>query len=129
MFRQSSLAKSESQSVAQADHRATVVPTCDVYENNDEILVVVDLPGVAKEAVKVHLDKGVLSLEARRELQPREGTSLGAEYRDCDFRRQFAIPGGIDPAKINAELKSGVLHLRLPKSEALKPRQIAVRAE
>jgi len=129
MFRQSNLAKTEPQPAAQAEQRPTIVPPCDIYENNDEILVIVDLPGVTKDAVKVHLDKGVLSLEARRDVQPTQGTPLGVEFRECDFRRQFAIPGGIDPAKINAELKGGVLNLRLPKSEALKPRQIQVRAE
>ena len=53
---------------------------------------------------------------------------MAQEYRDTDFRRSFAVPSGIDGAKIYAELKSGVLRLHLPKSEALKPREIAVRA-
>jgi HSP20 family molecular chaperone IbpA len=50
------------------------------------------------------------------------------EFRDCEYRRRFAVPGGIDAAKISAELKDGVLRLHLPKSDALKPRQIAVRS-
>lgn len=129
MSKQANLVKSESQSVAEVDNRPSVAPPCDIYENNDEIIVIVDVPGTTKDALKVHLDKGVLTLEARRDVSLKPGTALGVEFRDCDFRRQFAIPGGIDPAKISAELKNGVLNLRLPKSEALKPRQITVQAE
>lgn len=129
MPREANLSKSESQAVAEANHRPSVAPPCDIYENADEIIVVVDVPGTTKEALNVHLDKGVLTLEARRDVALKPGTALGVEFRDCDFRRQFAIPGGIDPTKISAELKHGVLNLRLPKSEALKPRQIAVQAE
>jgi HSP20 family molecular chaperone IbpA len=120
--------KSEPQALVQSDQRPAVAPACDVYENNDEILVIADVPGVTSDTLNVHLDKGELTVAARREVSASDGSFIGVEYRDCDFRRRFAVPGGIDASKINAELKNGVLWLHLPKSEALKPRQIAVRA-
>lgn len=128
MFGQEGLVKSEPQSLVQSDQRPAVAPACDVYENDDEVLVVADVPGVTSDSLDINLDEGELSIVARRDVSPKEGTLLGVEYRDCDYRRRFAVPGGIDATKIAAELKHGVLWLHLPKSEALKPRQIAVRA-
>jgi HSP20 family molecular chaperone IbpA len=128
MSRQEALVRRDPQSLVQSDQRPAVAPACDVYENNDEILVVADVPGVTADALNINLDKGELSIVARRDVSPKDGTFLGVEYRDCDYRRRFTVPGGIDASKISAELKDGVLWLHLPKSEALKPRQIAVRA-
>lgn len=127
MTRQTGLVKSEPQSLTQSDQRPAVAPACDIYENNDEILVVADVPGITTDALKINLDKGELTIEARRDVA-KDGSFVGVEYRDCDFRRRFAVPGGIDAGKISAELKDGVLQLHLPKSESLKPRQIPVRA-
>lgn len=128
MSRETGLTKSESQALVQTDRRPAVAPPCDVYENNDEILIVADVPGVTSDALDIHLDKGELSIAARRDLPVKEGSFLGVEYRGCDIQRRFAMPGGIDADKISAELRNGVLLLHLPKAEALKPRQIAVRA-
>jgi HSP20 family molecular chaperone IbpA len=127
MNREQALVRSEPQALAQSDQRPAVAPACDVYENNDEVLVVADVPGVTAEALNVNLDKGELTIAARRDISTKDETFLGVEYRDCEFRRRFAVPSGIDAGKISAELEDGVLWLHLPKSEALKPRQIAVR--
>lgn len=95
--------------------------------NKDEVLVLADLPGVTADDLRIHLEKGELTLEARRAV-PATGRVLGSEYGDLEFRRRFAVPGGIDADRITAELTNGVLHLHLPKSDALKPRRIEVRA-
>jgi HSP20 family protein len=105
----------------------TYAPACDVYENRNEVLVLADLPGVAAEDLRIHLEKGELTLQARRPV-PLDGRWVGAEYRDIEFRRRFTVPGGIDADRISAELTNGVLYLHLPKSEALRPRQIVVNA-
>jgi len=107
--------------------RPWVAPLVDVYENNDEVLLVADVPGVTKDSLQVHLDKDQLTIEGRVE-ESAEGTVLGREYQSVDYRRTFSLPGGIDHGKINADLRQGVLYLHLPKSEALKPRQIQVKA-
>jgi HSP20 family molecular chaperone IbpA len=108
--------------------RPLVVPACDVFESADEVLVVADMPGVTRDALEINLANGELTVTARRDAQPGRGTVVGTEYRTCDFQRRFVIPGGIDAERIQAELKNGVLLLHLPKSEALKPRRIAVSA-
>jgi HSP20 family molecular chaperone IbpA len=99
----------------------------DVYENANELLVLADVPGATKDTVAVHVDKGQLTLEARRE-PAAHGTVLEAEYRPVDYHRVFSVPQGIDASKIEAELSAGVLRVRLPKSEALKPRRIEIKA-
>jgi HSP20 family protein len=128
MSRETGLQKREPKSLVQSDQPLILAPACDVYESNDEILVIADVPGVASDALEVNLDNGELSVAARREVPAVEGSFVNVEFRSCDFRRRFAVPGGIDASKINAQLTDGVLTLHLPKSEALKPRQIAVRA-
>ena len=131
MSRQTELVKNEvneAPSLVRSGERTTLVPACDVHENKDEILVIADLPGVEGDALKINLEKGELVIEAHRDGSAQEGAFLGAEWGSCEFRRRFSVPSGVDPSKISAELKDGVMHLHLPKSEALKPRQIAVRA-
>jgi len=98
--------------------RPTVTPAVDVFENKEELLVFADVPGVEKDDVTVNLEKNQLSLRAKR-------TVNGQAF---DYARTFVVPQGIDAEQISAELKLGVLALRLPKSAALKPRQIAVKA-
>ena len=128
MSRQTGLVKNETQALAQSDQRPAVAPACDIYENDDEVLVIADVPGVASDTLDVNLDNGELTVFAHREVSAKDGSFIGVEYRDCDYQRRFFVPGGIDANKIDAELRNGVLWLHLPKSEALKPRQIPVRA-
>lgn len=107
--------------------REAVAPYVDVFENEQEILVVADLPGVAKEDLTIGLDDGELTIVGRRR-PASHGTALGSEYRQSDFRRSFVLPQGIDQNRIDAHLAAGVLRLRLPKAESLRPRRIAVRS-
>jgi HSP20 family molecular chaperone IbpA len=90
-------------------------PSVDIYENADEFLVLADVPGARPDEVAVQLENDQLSVQAR-----------GADPRD--YARTFVVPRGIDASRITAEMKQGVLHLHLPKSDALKPRKIQVRA-
>jgi len=110
------------------NERPAVAPRIDVYENDNEILLFADLPGVSKDNVRIDLDKERLTIEARRTDSPDEGTELLAEYRPFDYRRAFLVPRGIDREKIDAELRAGVLRLKLPRADALRPRSIPIRA-
>ena len=107
--------------------RPAVLPNVDVYENSAEILLLIDLPGVAKDNLQIHLDKDQLTIEAQRH-SAREHAPLLSEFRATDFRRSFSMPAGIDRDKVEAEIRAGVLRLRLPKSDALRPRQIQVKS-
>ena len=98
----------------------------DVYENPDELLLLVDVPGATSDGVDVQLDKGQLTIQAKRR-EDVSGALVAAEYRPSDYLRIFSVPQGIDPSKIDAQLTGGVLRLRLPKSESVKPRRIEVK--
>jgi len=118
--------KSESERAEGLHQRPAVAPAVDVFEDKDELLILADMPGVAKEDVTIHLEKGKLTIEAKRN-EPAQGNLLAAEYRPFDYQRSFLVPQGIDADKIVGELKQGVLRLHLPKAAALKPRQIPIK--
>jgi HSP20 family molecular chaperone IbpA len=105
------------------EHRPkAVAPFVDVFENTTELLLLADVPGATREGIDVHVDKGELTLFARRAPAP-EGAPAAHDYH-----RVFALPQGIDGSKIAAELNAGVLTVHLPKSDALRPRRIDVKA-
>jgi HSP20 family protein len=102
-------------------------PPVDVYENADELLLLADMPGVTPDEVAIHLDQDELTIETRRDPTP-DDKMVRPELAPIDYRRSFAVPHGLDAEKIKAEVSNGVLALHLPKSPAIKPRQIQVRA-
>ena len=101
----------------------TVTPPVDIYENEDEILVVADFPGVPKEALSVWLDRSELFIE---------GTQAAPEghepARVLAFSRSFRVPNTVDPDGVSADLAQGVLRVHLAKSEAAKPKRVEVRS-
>jgi len=102
-------------------------PAFDIYENNEELLLIADLPGVMTDHLKIQIDKNELIIEGVR-TPTKHDHALVDESLLCDYRRSFIVPPGIDDKKIKAETKHGVLRLHLTKSEAVKPRQIPVKA-
>jgi len=105
------------------------VPTVDIIENGNELLLVADVPGAKADSVDIDYERGVLTIEARVEPRQAENADyLLREYGVGDFCRSFQIGEGIDAEKIHAEIANGVLTLHLPKTEALKPRKVEVRA-
>jgi HSP20 family protein len=106
------------------------VPATDIYETGDELVLVADLPGVKAEDLEVTLEDNVLVIRGtpRAEANP-PGDVLLQEFAAGEFYRAFQLPADFDTAKIHAALRQGVLTLRLPKSERLRPRRIAVKVE
>jgi HSP20 family protein len=106
----------------------TYSPRFDVWENDDELVLYGDLPGVASEDLDIHFEKGELKVYGK--VAPRNANVelLYGEYGIGDFHRSFSVSEAIDPEKIAAELKNGVLTVHLPKREAVKPRRIEVKS-
>jgi len=103
-------------------------PAVDVFENEGEILLHADMPGVLKDQISINIDNGKMTLSGTRRLQI-AGAVTQREFSDTEYRRTFSVPQSIDVNKVHAELKDGVLRLHLPKSESAKPRQIEIKAE
>ena len=105
-------------------------PDVDILERADELVVRADLPGTGAQGVDVRLDNGVLTIAGRLKDRGRERRDyLFQEYGTGDFYRAFAVGEGVDAGAISAEYADGVLTLRLPKSEAARPRRIDVKTK
>ena len=104
-----------------------IAPVVDIYENEDEILLHADMPGVMKDKITINVDNGKLEISGARHLQSK-GTGSWKEFSDVEYRRVFSVPQSIDVGKVNADFKEGVLRLHLPKTEAAKPRRIEISA-
>lgn len=126
MSNQTDLANRANGRIEAVQQRDSIAPLVDVYENVDELLLLVDIPGATNDGIDVQLDKGQLTIFAKRR-EDAPGSLLAAEYRACDYLREFSVPQGIDSSKIDAQLSGGVLRLRLPKSDSVKPRRIEVK--
>jgi len=104
-------------------------PAMDVEESDKEYLIKTDLPDVKKEDVKVGIEAGVLSVEGERKREKEEKTRKfhRVERAYGKFVRRMSVPTDVDPTKVAAEFKDGVLNVHLPKSEAAKPKTIDVK--
>jgi len=103
-------------------------PAVDIFETEKEITVLADMPGVKAGELNIDLHENVLTLDS--DVKPPEGpkeVDVIREYNTGKYYRQFRLSQVIDQKKIDAELKDGVLRLRLPKVEAAKPRKIKVK--
>ncbi|NWH03854.1 Hsp20/alpha crystallin family protein [Desulfobacter latus] len=126
MDRRQEIVKQNEKNVEKTHELYEATPAVDIYENDNEILLHADMPGVVKENISVDIDNGTLSISGVRKLET-EGAATYEEFSDVEYVRSFSVPQTIDVEKVEAELKDGVLRLHLPKSEAAKPRQIEIK--
>ena len=104
---------------------ATLVrPAVDVWTTENEVWLVADVPGAAAESVDVTIERNVLTFEAAT--RPHEGEWAHREFPHRLFRRSFKLSDQIDRTGIEANVKDGVLRLRLPKAVEAQPQKVAV---
>jgi HSP20 family molecular chaperone IbpA len=102
-----------------------LVPAVDIYETDNELTLVADVPGVEKDGLDIRIEDGVLTVHGRVPRRERENAT-SAEYDLLEYFRQFRLGSVVDPAHIRAELKHGVLTLHVPKAPQARRRQIKV---
>ena len=103
------------------------VPSADIYETQDALTVILEMPGVEKSNVDIRVEDGVLTVLGKLDLSKYQGLQpLYIEYNVGHYSRSFQLSSKVDQNKIAAELKDGVLSLTLPKVEQAKPRTIEV---
>ena len=103
------------------------VPTTDILETEDALTVVMELPGVEKQAVDVSIENDVLRIEARIDPAKYEGMEpLYTEYNVGHFARSFTLSNKIDQQQISAQLEDGILTLTLKKAKEAVPRRISI---
>jgi HSP20 family molecular chaperone IbpA len=116
----------ERQQEATVPARAFLPPT-DIFESDDVLTLVMEMPGVDREAVDVNVENGVLRVEGRLDFSKYEGMQpVYTEYNIGHYRRSFSLSSKVDQDRISAQMQDGVLTLLLPKAEEAKPRRISV---
>ncbi len=111
--------------------RGSWAPAVNILEKNDGIEITADLPGMKPEEVEVTVEDGVLAIKGERTI---ESTGEGETYHRVErtygvFERSFSLPTSVDPAKIEAHFRNGVMTLTLPKREESKPRSVTIKVE
>lgn len=107
---------------------AVFVPAVDIYESQDALVVVADMPGVAPDNVTIDVQDNTLTIRGTVAVEEVKERMHIREYGVGDYSRQFTLGRAIDQSKIEAAMKNGVLTLTLPKSDISKPRKISVKA-
>jgi len=103
------------------------LPAADIYEAENDLTVILEMPGVEKKNVDIRVEDGALIVEGRLDLTKYQGLQpVYTEYNIGHYARSFRLSGKIDQNKIAAEMKDGVLSLKLPKVEEAKSRTIQV---
>ncbi len=107
-------------------------PALDLYQSNDNVVAVVELPGMRKEDIDISMHDGMLSISGERKAEAREKDGEKAERTERftgTFRRSITLPTRVDAGKVSATYKDGILTVTLPKAEEAKPRKIQVKAD
>jgi HSP20 family protein len=121
--------KKEAQATGESTRNVPVfIPAVDIYESENALTLLADMPGVPIENVDIDLDSDQLTIRGGMSQTEETGKVLFREYTAGDYHRQFTLSSDIDRARIQASMKDGVLKLVLPKAEAAKPRKIAVKS-
>jgi HSP20 family molecular chaperone IbpA len=106
---------------------AAYLPATDIFETDQALIVIMEMPGVGKENVDVRVENDVVTIDGRIDFSKYEGIQpIYTEYNVGNYVRSFQLSSKIEQGRISAELKDGVMTLMLPKAERAKPRKIAV---
>jgi HSP20 family molecular chaperone IbpA len=105
-----------------------LLPPVDVVEDASGITLLADLPGVSRETLNLRVEADTLTIEGEMALNVPEGMqSSHAEVQIPRYRRVFTLSKELDPDQVSAELRNGVLKLRIPKAEHAQPRKVEIR--
>jgi len=108
--------------------KMALTPAVDIAEGESGITLFADMPGVSKERLTIKVEGDNLTIEGQAQIDVPENIELlHSEVRSPSFRRSFTLSRDLDPAKIEATLKNGVLQMHIPKSEEARPKRIEVK--
>ena len=103
-------------------------PALDLYQNNYNVIALVELPGMRKEDIEISLHDGTLTIGGERKSETSDGAAERSERYVSKFRRSITLPVRVDANKVSATYRDGILTVTLPKAEEAKPKQIQVDA-
>ena len=109
------------------NHPAVWTPVCDTYEDEQGFWVQAALPGLDRKDINIVFDDGVLTVKGEgKEDDSLKRTYFAREIGWGEFSRSFRLPNNVDPSKVSASYKEGLLTIQIPKREETKPRRIVV---
>ena len=112
----------------QRQETPTILPRVDVLEDETGITLLADLPGVPRDALEIHVESDSLTIEGTvASVTPAGMEPTYAEVRVPRYRRSFTLSRELDGGRIEAQLKDGVLRLRIPKQEHAQPRRVSIK--
>ncbi len=107
-----------------------IIPATDIYENDNEYILTLEMPGISKHDIEITLENDYLEILGKAGNPELEGYRVvEREFHLGDYFRRFQVSNLIEKDKIDAKIEYGVLRLTLPKSEQVKPRKIEVKSE
>ncbi|MET1081134.1 MAG: Hsp20/alpha crystallin family protein [Pseudomonas sp.] len=110
------------------ENSLSLMPWVDVFENEDSILLLADLPGVSKEKLELRIENDLLQIEGEISTEtPEQIEAIYAEVRAPRYSRTFSLSSELDTGNIDAQLHHGVLQLRIPKHAHAQPRRIEIK--
>ena len=108
----------------------TWVPPVDVAETQDRIVVRAEVPGMKQEDIAIEFENGLLTIRGDRKLEKNEGVTWHRVERIYgNFSRSFTLPRSVDPEKITASYREGILEVEVPKREEAKPKHIKIEVQ
>ena len=102
------------------------IPAVDIFESENEVTVIAEMPGVIADGMEVTLEDDVLTMRGTRETKIPAGRVLLQEYEPGNYQRRFTVAETIDQEHIKASMHNGMLRVTLPKAKPVKPRKIEV---
>ncbi len=103
-------------------------PALDLYQNSENVVTIVELPGLRREDIEISLHDGTLTISGERKRETSDGERAERTERYIGkFRRSITLPTHVDANKVSAVYRDGILTVTLPKAEEAKPKQIPVR--
>jgi len=109
-----------------SEERRYLSPRVNIFESREGYLLEAEMPGVSKDGLELLLEGNELTIVGRRQAEVPSANLVYRESSPRDFRRSFVLDPSIDTAKTSATIEQGVLTVRLPKAERVKPRKIVV---
>lgn len=107
--------------------KKTLIPPVDVFENDDQYLLILDMPGTDKDSIEVSAESDTLTVTGKVHQVSEEWKPILREFEMSDYKREFSIGNKVNRDKIEASYNNGVLTITLAKSEQAKPRKIEVK--
>ncbi|HEX2120909.1 MAG TPA: Hsp20/alpha crystallin family protein [Thermoanaerobaculia bacterium] len=105
----------------------TWVPPVDVAETQEKILVRAEVPGMKQEDIQIEFENGLLTIRGERKIEKSDGVTWHRVERIYgNFSRSFTLPRSVDPEKITAGYRDGILEIEVPKRDEAKPKQIRI---